>query len=93
MQPYRFTKTIFTEAHDCFTKILQEARKKAGLTQIAAAERLGCRQTFISKIERGERRVDVIEFLEICHAYRVDSCKLLRKIARASQHPAAKKKQ
>lgn len=36
------------------------------------------------KIECGERRVDVVEFLEICRAYRVDPCKVLKKVARAS---------
>jgi len=84
VSPYRFPKTIFTVAHDRFVQILRETREKAGLTQIEAAKRLGCRQTFISKIECGERRVDVVEFLEICRAYRVDSCKLLKKIAHVS---------
>jgi len=79
-----FRKTIFTAAHDQFIKVLKENRLKSGLTQIEAAKRLGCRQTFISKIECGERRVDVVEFLEICRAYRVDPCKVLKKVARAS---------
>ena len=48
---------------------LRDARKKAGLTQIEAAERLQRPQSFVAKIENGERRVDVIELAEICHAY------------------------
>lgn len=85
MLPYRFSKTIFTQAHDGFVRVLREARAQAGLTQEEAAQRLGCRQTFISKIECGERRVDVIEYLKICRAYRVDAALLLKRIARLSR--------
>jgi len=91
VSPYRFPKTIFTAAHDRFIHVLRETREAAGLTQIEAAKLLGCRQTFISKIECGERRVDVIEFLEICRAYRVDSGKLLKKIARVAIAPRFKR--
>jgi transcriptional regulator with XRE-family HTH domain len=48
--------------------LLRDLRERAGVTQLALAESLGNTQTFISKVERGERRIDVVEFIEICEA-------------------------
>lgn len=45
-----------------------QARKSAGLTQVGLADRLGRPQSFVSKYERGERKLDVIEFCEVCRA-------------------------
>jgi len=75
--PYRFTKTIFSDHSNTLVRLLREARIGAGLTQVAAAEKLGCRQTFLSKIECGERRLDVVEFVLICQAYGVSAGLLL----------------
>lgn len=58
---------------------LIEARKDAGLTQTDVARRIGQRQTFISKFEVGERRLDVAEFLEISRAIGADPHSLIRK--------------
>lgn len=59
---------------------LKEARLEAGLTQIDVAEALKATQTFVSKVERGERRIDVIEFADFCHVIGVDPAVLLRKV-------------
>ena len=80
MPPYRFSKTIFSEHHSKLVDLLRSARAQAGLTQVQAAKRLGCRQTFISKIECGERRLDVVEFAVICRAYRADACEIMKKV-------------
>jgi transcriptional regulator with XRE-family HTH domain len=48
--------------------ILVEARQSAGLTQVALAKKLGRPQSFESKFEHGERRLDVIEFLDVTRA-------------------------
>lgn len=47
---------------------LAEARRSAGLTQAELADRLSRRQQFVSKYESGERRLDVVEFADICRA-------------------------
>lgn len=79
-QPYRFSKTVFSKINDDLVKLLRETRKKAGLTQVEAAKKLRCRQTFISKIECGERRVDVVEFVLMMRAYDTDPSRILKKL-------------
>ncbi len=48
--------------------VLRQAREGLGMSQAALGERLGNTQTFVSKVERGERRLDVVEFVEWCQA-------------------------
>lgn len=51
---------------------LASARKKAGLSQSALAERLKVRQQFVSKYECYERRLDVVEYIDVAKALSVD---------------------
>ncbi len=55
--------------------VLREMRERVGLTQVALADRIGNTQTFVSKVERGERRIDVVEFVEICEALGIEPTK------------------
>ena len=48
--------------------VLRNARKQQGISQVELAERLGNTQTFVSKCERGERRIDFVEFVEFAEA-------------------------
>ena len=64
--------------------ILSDARKTAGVSQAALAERLDCLQTFVSKYERGERRLDIIEFLDVAHALNLDPCKVIQQLEKSS---------
>jgi transcriptional regulator with XRE-family HTH domain len=59
-------------------RLLVRARKEAGLTQDQLAQRIGQRQTFVSKLELGERRLDVAEFMQVSRAIGADPYKLLR---------------
>ncbi|MFT4161769.1 helix-turn-helix domain-containing protein [Shinella sp.] len=59
--------------------LLVAARNDAGLTQAEVGARLGRRQTFVSKYELGERRLDVAEFVAICRALKVDPYVLMHK--------------
>jgi transcriptional regulator with XRE-family HTH domain len=63
--------------------LLIEARKTAGLTQHDVAAGLKRPQSFVSKVEQGERRLDVIEFLELCRLIGIDPHKLIREISAA----------
>ena len=61
-------KSISSEEYAVFLRELRAARRASGVTQIDVAERLGETQSFVSKCERGERRLDVIELRAFCQA-------------------------
>ena len=73
-------KTVFGGEHRHLVEVLVEARRKAGLTQAELAARVGKDQTFISIIERGQRRVDVLEFVVLARALEVSPEKLFGSI-------------
>jgi transcriptional regulator with XRE-family HTH domain len=61
-------KSIFTEDYLVFLRCLRAARGRAGLTQVQLAERLDQTQSWVSKCERGERRLDIVEVRAFCEA-------------------------
>lgn len=63
-------------------ELLIARRTAAGLTQAALAERLERPQSFVSKYETGERRLDVVEFLEVAEALAADPAALVAELAR-----------
>lgn len=73
--------SIFTRRHQEFIAFIASVRKAAGITQVELAERLGKPQSFVSKVERGERRLDVIEFCQVAEAIGQDPAKLLQEFA------------
>ena len=66
-------KSIHSPEHQTLRELLVAARKQAQV-----AEALGRPQSFVAKYEGGERRLDVIEFILVARALRVDPMKLLR---------------
>ncbi|WP_064710664.1 helix-turn-helix domain-containing protein [Rhizobium bangladeshense] len=75
-------KTLGTERHKALIALLIEKREAAGLTQIELAKRLGEYQSFVARLESGQRRVDVIEFLELSEILEFDPFNALRTISR-----------
>jgi transcriptional regulator with XRE-family HTH domain len=63
-------------------ELLVQARKNAGVTQVQLGRLVGRRQTVISKIELGERRLDAAEFVNISRAIGVDPYRLMRQAER-----------
>jgi transcriptional regulator with XRE-family HTH domain len=61
-------KTIFSREQETLQELLCALRKEKGLTQEALAKRLGVPQSFVSKYESGERRLDLIELRQVCAA-------------------------
>jgi transcriptional regulator with XRE-family HTH domain len=62
-------KSLHSEAYQRFLVRLRSAREQARLTQIEVAQRLGRPQSYVSKCESGERRIDVIELKELATLY------------------------
>ena len=80
------TQSVFSVRFRRLRELLIEARKSAGLTQIELAQKLSRPQSFVSKYELGERRLDVVEFLEVTEALGIRAEKVLRQLAvRVSQ--------
>jgi transcriptional regulator with XRE-family HTH domain len=62
-------RTAYRQSYRDFLEKLRIAREQAGLTQVAVARKLARPQSFISKCESGERRVDVVELQEFARLY------------------------
>ncbi|MBY0473110.1 helix-turn-helix transcriptional regulator [Patescibacteria group bacterium] len=62
-------KSIHSNEYKVVLLRLKKARMEAGLTQVQVADKLGHHQSYISKIESGERRVDVVELNRIAKLY------------------------
>lgn len=75
-------KSIHQEDYALFLRHLRETREKAGLTQEQVAHAMGVTQTFISKCERGERRMDLLEVRDYCLAVQVSYEKFTSELER-----------
>jgi DNA-binding XRE family transcriptional regulator len=73
-------KTIRLNQRKKLLALLRGVRVEAGLTQSELASRLGTDQTFISKYESGERRLDVLELREVCQAIGTDFVAFIRRL-------------
>ena len=61
-------KSINSQNYAVFLDLLRVTREKAGITQEELAKQIGETQSFVSKCERGERRIDIAELREFCIA-------------------------
>jgi transcriptional regulator with XRE-family HTH domain len=64
--------SMFTAAHDALVAGVVRLRQGAKLTQRQLATALGREQNLIGRIETGQRRIDLIEWISICHACGAD---------------------
>ncbi len=78
----RLPKSLYSETYSRFLRLLRKARLSSGLTQEEIARRLGRPQSFVSKCESGERRVDIAELLAFCKAIQVDPVSFIRQLDR-----------
>jgi transcriptional regulator with XRE-family HTH domain len=70
-------KTLGSRRHTALIALLTERREALGMTQTQLADRLGEYQSFVARLESGQRRVDVVEFLELAEALGFDAGKAL----------------
>lgn len=64
-------------------RVLVATRERAGLKQSDVAAKLGLPASYLSKIENGSRRLDVIELLQIAEALGVDAAEIVRDLEKA----------
>ncbi len=76
-------KSVFTEEYSLFLRHLRAARKAAGLSQEQVGARLEQTQSFVSKCERAERRLDVVETREFCRALGINFIEFMVELERA----------
>lgn len=75
-------RTAFSSSYQVLINRLVEARKTAGLKQTDLADRLHKPQSFVSKVENGERRLNVVEFLIYSRAMGIDGVNIIQSIAK-----------
>ena len=74
------SSSLSNPKYEKFRKLLIEYRLKQGITQTELAERLGRPQSFVSKYENGERRLDLIEFLDIASTLGIDPLGFIKEL-------------
>ena len=80
-------KSVFTPEYDAFLRLLRQARRESGVSQVEMARLLGTSQSVVSKSERGERRLDVIELRSWCAALGVPLTRFVADLDRALRAP------
>lgn len=73
-------KSLHTPEYERFRALLVAARENAGLTQVEVSSKLSRPQSFVAKYEGGERRLDVVEFLEVCAALGVEPDEIIAQL-------------
>ncbi|MEV8440447.1 helix-turn-helix transcriptional regulator [Actinosynnema sp. NPDC051121] len=82
-------KGITAEEYRRFRALLRQLRLDAGLTQVEVAERLEEPQSFVSKYESGERRLDVIELRRVAEALGTTLTAVVERLERDLEHSSA----
>jgi DNA-binding transcriptional regulator YiaG len=76
-------KWVQTENYEIVGEVLAVARRRANITQVELARRLGKPQSFVSAFEAGKRRVDLVEFMVIVRALGADPVEIFAEIVRS----------
>jgi transcriptional regulator with XRE-family HTH domain len=77
-------KTLGSARHRALVGLLIAKRNAADLTQAALAEKLGEHQSFVARLESGQRRIDVVEFLKLAELLKFDPASAIKFIRRAA---------
>ena len=80
MPSARMPKSLRSPRQRRLLELLAQARKAKHMTQARVAAKLGKPQSFVAKYETGERRLDVVEFLDVAEAIGIDPATVLRKL-------------
>lgn len=77
------SKTIHRHEYAVLLRLIRERRQRAGLTQAQCSAALGRPQSFMSDIERGVRRLDVVQLRDLCGVLNTDLLAFVRAFERA----------
>lgn len=80
-------KSIFTSEHRVFVKLLRETRQATSVTQVQLAKKLRTSQSIVSKWERGELRLDIVQIQRICRALDTNLVSFAREFERRTRGP------
>ncbi|MBM3069872.1 helix-turn-helix transcriptional regulator [Lelliottia sp. RWM.1] len=72
--------SVYSDEYQRVINALKKSRKEKGITQAQLAEALGKPQSFIAKVENGERRLDVVEFVYLARLVGLEPEKILATI-------------
>jgi len=72
------TKTLTSSHHRVFQELFIEERKRAGIIHKVLADRLQIDRTAVTRIESGERRVDIVELQQICDVFGISLVEFVR---------------
>ncbi|MGH5306869.1 helix-turn-helix domain-containing protein [Klebsiella pneumoniae] len=72
--------SIYSNDYQLVIKALRDARIACGITQQEVASAFGRPQSFIAKVESGERRLDVVEFVRLCCLLNIEPASILNKL-------------
>jgi transcriptional regulator with XRE-family HTH domain len=73
-------KTLHSPRHEALVAFLIDQRKRANVTQAELASKLGQYQSFVARAESGQRRIDVIEFLDWAEALGFDPKAIIKRL-------------
>lgn len=80
----RPVSSIRTAEYDALLRVVRQARQDAGLTQRELSAKMGKAETFIVKVERGTRRLDLIELAELSRALNINLAALVQRFIEAA---------
>ena len=80
-------KTIYTNEYAIVLRLLRDARRDAGLTQTELAKKLKQSQSFVTKVERGDRRLDIIQLRTICQTFGLTLADFVSRLEKALRSP------
>lgn len=76
-------KPLHSQAHRRLCILLKQLREEQGVTQATLAAKLKVPQSFVSKVESGERRLDILELRQVCVALDVPLRKMVQRLEEA----------
>jgi transcriptional regulator with XRE-family HTH domain len=79
------SRTLRSRRHEALVALLINRREKAKLTQAQLAKKLGRYQSFVARVESGQRRIDIIELLDLAEAIGFDPREALKRLIAVRQ--------